>query len=887
MGDNKEKTNPEVEPGGREPEGGAFFLASVVESLEDAVVGINSDEAVVVWNKAAERFYGYPAEAVIGRPLGALALPEGFGEALAGVRREGVVKIYETEKIDRAGRHTYFSVTLSPLKNDAGRVVGATAVACDITGRKKVEPALRDSGRKFRPVSDGTREQVGPPAADGILVEAARPSLEFAGGRREELDRQFLLELGEKIRFGDLKPGELLDEVTRMTSEHLGAARCLFVEIDEAEDRGTVRHEFCRGGIASVAGEYRISDYSRATLAEIKSGRVIVNHDAESDSRTAELFKTTYEPYGERSYVSIPLFTNGRWAAIFWVSDDRARRWSSQDVTFLESVGERAWLAAEKLRSEAELRQSEAHLRLAIGISHISTFEIDLLTDAVLTDETGREMYGFAKDEPLTFAKVQSHFHPDDREEVMRRVAAALDPAGTEEFEVEQRIIRADGETRWIRVRGRAFFSGAGESRRAVRCLGTYIDITRDKQVEQERERLLRREQDARRAAEEASRLKDEFLATVSHELRTPLTAILGWSHMLTTGAIDQDYTERALATIYRNAKSQAQLIEDILDVSRIVTGKLRLNVGPVAAAPLIRTVVESLRPSVEAKSIRLRTSLASEAGRICADPDRLQQVVWNLLSNAIKFTPERGEITVGLESGETEARIIVSDTGQGISPEFLPYVFDRFRQADGSTTRQHGGLGLGLSIVRHIVELHGGEIEVSSEGEGKGATFTVRLPLTGAARTDGEEGGGPTAGSKDSRAGDAGALTESGQLKGARVLLLDDEKDTLELLATALAQSGLEVRPQTSVRDALEVIREWRPDVVVSDIAMPGEDGYSFIRKLRALPPEEGGTIPAVALTAYAGIKEKTRVLSSGFQMYVPKPVELSELLATLASLI
>jgi PAS domain S-box-containing protein len=542
---------------------------------------------------------------------------------------------------------------------------------------------------------------------------------------------------------------------------------------------------------------------------------------------------------------------------------------------------------SKRKRVEQALRESEERLRLAIDISQTSTFDIDLLTDAVQTDEIGRDIYGWAPDEALTFSKVQSHFHPEDKEYVLQSVGAAFEPKGRGEFEVEQRIIRTDGETRWIRVHGRAFFDGGGKERQAVRCLGTYIDITERKQVEQEREKLLQLEHSARLQAEEASRLKDEFLATVSHELRTPLNAILGWSQMLTSGKFNEEYTTRALETIYRNAKSQAQLIEDILDVSRIITGKLRINAKPVSLSPIIQAVVESLRPSIEAKHIRLRMGLDFEPKKIYADPDRLQQVVWNLLSNAIKFTPEKGQITIELESDESETKVIVSDTGKGVSPEFLPFVFDRFRQADGTTTRQHGGLGLGLAVVRHIVELHGGTVDVKSKGEGKGTTFTVCLPLIETPSTNIEETNGHNLGAKQSNSDKSILSVKQSELKGKRILLIDDENDTLEMLAAVLDQNGAEVKAQTNVREALEAVKEWKPDVVISDIAMPEEDGYSFIRKLRALPPEEGGTIPAIALTAYVGIKERTKVLSSGFQMYVPKPVEPLELLSTLISLV
>lgn len=405
--------------------------------------------------------------------------------------------------------------------------------------------------------------------------------------------------------------------------------------------------------------------------------------------------------------------------------------------------------------------------------------------------------------------------------------------------------------------------------------------------AEQEREALLKREHSARLQAEDANRLKDEFLATISHELRTPLNAILGWSQMLTSGTFDQTSAARAIQTIYRNAKSQAQLIEDILDVSRIITGKLRIDAKPVLLAPIIQTAVESLRPLIESKNIRLHMSFDFESHKVSADPDRLQQVVWNLLSNAVKFTPEKGEIMLALENAESGTKIVISDTGKGISPEFLPFVFERFRQADGSTTRHHGGLGLGLAIVRHIVELHGGSVEVMSEGDGKGTTFTVDLPFAETPVTLPEESNGQSLPLNASGSIEADSGVFENSLKGLRVILLDDENDSLELLVTLLTQNGVEVRPHSNVRDALDTLKNWKPDVIISDLAMPEEDGYSFIKKLRELSPEDGGTIPAIALTAYVGIKERTKVLSSGFQLYVPKPVEPTELLSTLAGVV
>jgi CheY-like chemotaxis protein len=354
---------------------------------------------------------------------------------------------------------------------------------------------------------------------------------------------------------------------------------------------------------------------------------------------------------------------------------------------------------------------------------------------------------------------------------------------------------------------------------------------------------------------------------------------------MLRSGNFSQHDRARAVETIYRNAKSQAQLIEDILDVSRIITGKLRLEPKAVLLAPVIQSAVETLRPAIEAKNIRLQMRLNFEPRTVYADPDRLQQVIWNLLSNAIKFTPEKGEVTIELDGDETETRIIVSDTGKGISREFLPFVFERFRQADGSSTRTHGGLGLGLAIVRHIVELHGGSIEAGSAGENAGTTFTVRLPLKDSRVKISKKSGEEIPATPTAFPTVAQTIVANSKIKGLRVLLVDDEADTLELLGVVLNRNGAEVKAETSARGALEIIKEWQPDVIVSDIAMPEEDGYSFIKKLRALPPERGGTIPVIALTAYVGIKERTQVLSNGFQMYVPKPVEPAELLEALVN--
>jgi signal transduction histidine kinase/ActR/RegA family two-component response regulator len=399
-----------------------------------------------------------------------------------------------------------------------------------------------------------------------------------------------------------------------------------------------------------------------------------------------------------------------------------------------------------------------------------------------------------------------------------------------------------------------------------------------------ERERLLAREQAARAEAEAANRMKDEFLATVSHELRTPLNAIIGWSHMLRTESFDEATVARALATIERNAQSQAQLIEDILDVSRVVAGKLRLNVGPVDLAPVINAAVDSVQLAADSKGIRLAVTLDPSARHVSGDAGRLQQIVWNLLSNAIKFTPEGGRVEVRLGRAGRDVQIRVSDTGEGVAPEFLPHVFDRFRQADGTSTRRHGGLGLGLAIVRHLVELHGGTVTADSPGEGLGASFTITLPPAAAPAPARAKRGVAAA----ARPGaDAGARHDPlPMLEGVRVLLVDDDRDTLNMLAAVLTACRATIHTASSADEALEALRWFRPDVLVSDLAMPGEDGYSLIKRLRAHEGEAGGKIPAVALTAYVRVKDRTRALAAGFNMFVPKPVEPTELIAAVASL-
>ena len=424
-------------------------------------------------------------------------------------------------------------------------------------------------------------------------------------------------------------------------------------------------------------------------------------------------------------------------------------------------------------------------------------------------------------------------------------------------------------------VIGGLFFGHPEPARFGAREEQVVVGLAAQAAIAVDNARLYEKEQQARFEAEGANRTKDEFLATLSHELRTPLNAILGWARMLQGGGLAQDARDKALSVIVRNATVQSQLIEDLLDVSRIVSGKLKLEARPVMPAPVVEAAVDTVRPAAEAKGVRLQQVLDPAAGPVLGDPERLQQVVWNLLSNAVKFTPRGGRVHASVRRISSHVEIVVSDTGPGIPAALLPVIFDRFRQADSSSRRAHGGLGIGLALVRHLVEMHGGTVEAYSPGRDQGSTFTVKLPLLIHVDAQRETRVHP-------RAGGAVPGVSGGALDGLKILVVDDERDALELFSTVLAGAGAEARPAASAAEALGILAEWTADVIVSDIEMPGQDGFALIRALRA----GGSTTPAVAVTAYGRLEDRVRTLDAGFQMHIVKPVEPAELIAVIASL-
>jgi signal transduction histidine kinase/ActR/RegA family two-component response regulator len=419
----------------------------------------------------------------------------------------------------------------------------------------------------------------------------------------------------------------------------------------------------------------------------------------------------------------------------------------------------------------------------------------------------------------------------------------------------------------------------AAQAEQHVRELNHYLIEL--KRAEEERDRLLDRERRARAEAEAANRIKDEFLATLSHELRTPLTSILGWANLLRGTEPDEPINVQGLEVIERNAQNQKQLIDDLLDVSRIITGQLRLHVSQVDLTRIVADAVEVVSPAANAKRIHISYVFDPVPCPVSGDAVRLQQVIWNVLVNAVKFTPEGGRIDVKLEQLDHCVRVSVSDNGQGIKPEFLPHVFDRFRQADGTTTRAHGGLGLGLAIVRHLVEAHGGTVAAESSGVGRGAVFSFSLPLS-AVRVEASEVD-PENRLLESHLRDAAATS----LRGVRVLVVDDDTDARQMISAVLKRSGAEVKTCCSASEALTMLPRWRPDVLMSDIGMAHQDGYDLIHKVRALSDEHGGRVPAAALTAYARDEDRKRAIAEGYQMHVAKPASSEDLVAAVAALL
>ena len=579
------------------------------------------------------------------------------------------------------------------------------------------------------------------------------------------------------------------------------------------------------------------------------------------------LEKHWFEIYGKVAMTGEPIrFENGAVALERWfdVYAFRIGQPQQRQVAVLFKD-----ISAPKL-AEAALRESEELKQRILDSSHDSIKVLTLDGRVLYLNQGGLHLLEI--DDPASFLNTEwiSLWQGEDQENAKGAIAAAkIGNVG----QFQGYCATTKGKPKWWDV---IITSVRNASGIIAQLLVVSRDITKQKQAEAEREQLLLREQAAREQAQTANRIKDEFLAVLSHELRSPLNPILGWSKLLRNGTLNVAKTATALETIERNAKLQAQLIEDLLDISRILSGKLNLEMAPVNLASTIEAAIETVRLAAEAKSIQIQRVFDPNIGQILGDSARLQQVIWNLLTNAVKFSFAGGRVEIRLECRDCQAQITVSDTGKGINPDFLPYVFESFRQADATTTRKFGGLGLGLAIVRHLVELHGGTVEVDSPGEGQGAIFNVRFPLMKAQ------------GSSQKAEEDCSFFTfNTSPLTGIRILIVDDDVDIRDFLGFVLEQAGAEVSIVTSAIEALQAVEQSRPDILLSDIGMPEMDGYMLIRQIRAMPPEQGGQILALALSAYAGEVNRQQALASVFQQHVAKPIDPDALIAVILDMI
>jgi PAS domain S-box-containing protein len=764
------------------------------------------------------------------------ALPEvegqGFFEILDMVYATGepfvgnAMRVYIRRHRESAPEETFVDFIYQSMRSNTGEIAGILVHGVDVTERKKVE--ARD---------------------------------------------RFLLELEDALR-PLTQPAKITATGVRLLGEYLEADRCAYAEVEQDGDTFNLMGDHNRG-VPSIVGRYRFSDFGAEVLALMRAGRPYIVRDVD----------THQPPIGDllyyrktliRAVICVPLLKAGKFVAAMAVHQATPRNWSEAHAELLSHVASRCWESIERARVERTLRESEADFRQLADAMPQIVFSAGPDGNVDYFNRQWYEYTGLPDGEVSYDSWKQVH-----TEDGLRRAQEAWPRAvvSGEPYEIEYALRRHDGEYRWHLGRALPIRDHSG---RIVRWFGTNTDIHDRKQTEQALARSLDAEQRARSEAELASRMKDEFLANLSHELRTPLTAILGWSHIMRRENVTPQQLANGADVVERNARAQAQIIEDLLDMSAIISGKVRLHIEEhIDLRAVVAAAIETTRAAADAKHITIQVDVeAADRLHINADASRLRQVIWNLLSNAIKFTPAGGRVSVHAARMHDRVEIAVADTGEGIASDFLPYVFDRFRQADASTTRRHGGLGLGLSIVKQLVELHGGMVRVFSEGKGRGTTFSVTLPAESRfVQTEGRA-------AKRREADVDLPGKDSERIRGARILVVDDDADARELLRRLLEDCGAQVTLSESSADAMEIIRKGELDLVVSDIGMPGEDGYTLMRRVRALPAEEGGKVPALALTAYARAEDRVKAIRAGYQMHVPKPVDPAELIAMVASI-
>ena len=701
----------------------------------------------------------------------------------------------------------------------------------------------------------------------GQFVGARCSIQDITERKRAELNAQFLDKISQDLVIVT-NIEEIVQLVGKRLCDYLKISSCIFTQINLAADQAVNEYNWHQDDMPSLVGVYRISEYVSAKfLQDAKAGKPVVVRNVNTDARIVD--PQRFHKLDIGAELNIPLIIDGEWKFSFTVFHSQPYNWREDEIKLMQELANRIFQKLERTRVEAALRHSESRFRLMVeSAKEYAIFTLDLNNIISSWNSGAERLLGYTETEAVGCSG-KMIFTPEDKElqkpEQEIKLALTLGRAENERWHV-----RSDGSRFWGSGLMMPLLSETGN-------VQGFVKIMQDKTTQRQAHEQIQQQAEQ---LKQANRIKDEFLAVLSHELRSPLNPILGWSKILQTGKLDKAKTAQGLATIERNAKLQSELIEDLLDVSRILQGKLALNVASVDLVPTIQAAMETVQLAAQAKSIQIHTNLEPNVGQVSGDANRLQQIVWNLLSNAVKFTSQGGQVNIELRrrplnntvNTANTAQIIVSDNGIGIKPEFLPNVFDYFRQEDGSTTRRFGGLGLGLAIVRHLVELHGGSVGVESLGEGQGSTFTVTLPLSPNIRETNIDSKQPES---------------SLNLEGIKVLVVDDDTDTREFITFMLSMYGASVTAVNSGAEALANFTQHKPDILVSDIGMPDIDGYMLIQQLRALAPEQGGLLPAIALTAFAGEINQQQALKAGFQRHISKPIEPATLITAIAELI
>ncbi|MBD1847028.1 GAF domain-containing protein [Cyanobacteria bacterium FACHB-63] len=730
--------------------------------------------------------------------------------------------------------------------------------------------------------------------------------------KRREANLAFLADITEACSRLSL-PDEIMQSVGATIGAHLQITTCLFIDVDEGRGEVTVHYGWNSPDVLSTVGTFRLTEsVSEEFQRASRAGEMVVVRNTQTDPRTDA---SSYAALNMHSFVTVPFHRDGKWTHYIAICDSRPCDWRDDELELIQEVSNHIFTRLERARAEAlvadDLQNTQRLRELGerlVTEGDIQTLYQEILTTAItltradagtvqIFDPATQDLLllatqGFERNMIEYFYRVNVRSNTPcgmalkngDRTFVNFNVPEREDPDGSMRLHVEAGyrsaqstplMARSGNSIGMISTHWRKPHQPSERELRFLDLLARQAaDLIEQRQITAEREQLLAREQAARAEADRANRIKDEFLAVLSHELRSPLNPILGWTRLLQTGKLDKTRQRDALATIERNAKLQTQLIEDLLDISRILQGKLSLTAAPVNLAVVISAALETVRLAAEAKHIQITLDLAPNIAFISGDAARLQQVVWNLLTNAVKFTPQGGQATIELRQVEQWAQIRVIDMGKGIPADFLPHVFEYFRQQDSSTTRKFGGLGLGLAIVHQIVERHGGTVWAESRGENQGATFTVRFPVL------------PQTVSISAELPYTQVNIET-PLDNVQILLVDDEPDTREFQAFLLEQSGANVKAVASGAEALQVLDQWIPDVIISDVGMAEMDGYMLIEQIRSRPSNRGGTIPMIALTAYAADHDRQRALQAGFQMHLTKPLEPEQFVSAIISLL